>query len=80
MFIDHLDSFDQRKPIVEFLRNLSGQFDRKTRHRANSYVILGDILFRKSSDGGHLMCLSEDEAYLALAKVHEGDRKKQTLN
>ena len=37
-----------------------------------NYVILGDSLFKKSIDGNLLTCLSESEAYIALAEVHEG--------
>ena len=45
---------------------------KKTKNKALNYVILGDSLFRKSIDGNLLTCLSESEAYIALAEVHEG--------
>ena len=83
MFIDHLEPSDWRKPIIEFLRNPSGQFDRK-QGIGPVYMILG---YTYSSDGGLLICLSEDKAYLALVEVPEGiggahqagDRMKWTL-
>ena len=51
-------------------------------------MILGDTLFKKSSNSGLLTCLSENEAHLALVEVHEGicrahqasDRMKWTIN
>ena len=86
MFIDHLEPSDWRKPIIEFLRNPSGQFDRK-QGIGLVYMILGYTLFKNSSDGGLLTCLSEDKAYLALVEVPKGisgahqagDRMKWTL-
>ena len=36
------------------------------------YVLLGGTLCKRSIDNNLLTCLGEQEAYLALAKVHEG--------
>ena len=72
MFIDQLKPSDWRKPIVVCLRNPNGPLNRKIKNRATNYVILGDTLFRRSFDEGLSMCLGEDNAYVALAKVHKG--------
>ena len=72
MFIDQLELSNWRKPIVDYLENPNGSIDRKIRNRATNYVIFGDTLFRRSFDGGLSTCLGEDDAYLALAEVHEG--------
>ena len=70
--LNHLDFSDLRKPIVDYLKYHCGHFYKKIRYRALHYVILGDILFRKSIDSSLLACLHEEDAYTALAKVHEG--------
>ncbi|XP_050877321.1 uncharacterized protein LOC127081078 [Lathyrus oleraceus] len=70
--IDNLTDEDWRKPIVEYLQNATVSTDRKTRYRALSYVLLGSELFKKSSKGILLKCLSESEAYFALSTVHSG--------
>ena len=88
MFIDQLELSDWRKPIVDYLRNPDGSINRKIKNRAMNYVILGDTLCRRSFDGGLSTCLGKDDAYLALAEVHEGicgpqqtsNKMKWTLN
>ena len=44
----------------------------KINYHAISYIIVGDTLFKKSVNGNLLTCLGKDDAYLALAKIHEG--------
>ena len=63
---------DWRKPIAEYLENPNSNASRKLRYKALHYVILGDELYKKSVDGNLLRCLSETEAFIALAEVHEG--------
>ncbi|KAK2354765.1 hypothetical protein QL285_092243 [Trifolium repens] len=70
--IDNLSDGDWRKPIVEYLRNPTGNVDRKTKYRALSYVIFENDLFKKTSEGILLKCLSEAEAYIAISEVHSG--------
>ena len=61
-----------RKLIVEFWRNPNAAVNRKTKNRALNYVIFEDFLFKKYVDGNLLTWLSESEAYIAFAEVHEG--------
>ncbi|WJX40324.1 hypothetical protein P8452_27811 [Trifolium repens] len=70
--IDNLSDGDWRKPIVEYLRNPTGNVDRKKKYRALSYVIFENDLFKKTSEGILLKCLSEAEAYIAISDVHSG--------
>ncbi|XP_025628107.1 uncharacterized protein [Arachis hypogaea] len=70
--LEKLDPEDWRVPIVEYLKNPSLSVDRKLKYRAQSYVLISNVLFKKSVDGNLLTCLGKKEAYLALAKVYEG--------
>ncbi|KAL1363986.1 hypothetical protein AAHE18_03G185900 [Arachis hypogaea] len=70
--LEKLDPEDWRVPIMEYLENPSLSVDRKFKYRAQSYVLINNVLFKKSVDGNLLTCLGEKEAYLALAEVHEG--------
>ena len=86
--IETLDSNDWRKPIIDYLRNPNSNVERKLKFRVLHYVILGDNLFKKSVEGNLLNCLGNEEAYLAMAEVHEGicgahqagEKMKWTLN
>ncbi|XP_057740479.1 uncharacterized protein LOC130957646 [Arachis stenosperma] len=70
--LEKLDPEDWRVPIVEYLENPSLSVDRKLKYRAQSYVLMNNVLFKKSVDGTLLTCLGEKEVYLALAEVHKG--------
>lgn len=61
-----------RKPMVEYLKNLTTSAEQKFRYRALSYILMGDELFKRTPKGVLLKCLSESEAYLALSSVHSG--------
>ncbi|XP_072054237.1 uncharacterized protein [Arachis hypogaea] len=70
--LEKLDPEDWRVPIVEYLENSSLSVDRKLKYRAQSYVLMNNVLFKKSVDENLLTCLGEEETYLALIEVHEG--------
>ena len=70
--IDNLSDNDWRKPIVEYLRNPTGNVDRKIKYRALSYIIFENDLFKKTSEGILLKCLNEAETYIAISDVHSG--------
>lgn len=70
--IDNLTNTYWRKPIVDYLENLTISTERKVRYRALSYTLMGNELFKKTPKGILLKCLSESEAYLALSNVHSG--------
>ena len=63
LFIDQLELLNDRKPIVDCLKNPDGLVDRKIRNRAMNYVNLGNTLFRRSFDGGLSTCLGKNDAY-----------------
>ncbi|KAK2389329.1 hypothetical protein QL285_062925 [Trifolium repens] len=68
--IDNLSDNDWRKPIMEYLRNPTGNVDRKIKYRALSYIVFEDDLFKKTYEGILLKCLNETEAYIAISDVH----------
>ncbi|WJX89440.1 hypothetical protein P8452_71439 [Trifolium repens] len=70
--IDNLSDNDWRKPIVDYLKNPTGNVDRKVKYRALSYIIFENDLFKKTSEGILLKCLNEAEAYIAISDVHSG--------
>ncbi|KAK2395721.1 hypothetical protein QL285_057430 [Trifolium repens] len=70
--IDNLLDSDWRKPIVDYLKNPTGNVDRKVKYRALSYIIFENDLFKKTSEGVLLKCLNEAEAYIAISDVHSG--------
>ena len=44
----------------------------KLKYRALSYVVVGNKLFKKTSEGVLLKCLGETEAYLVVSNTHSG--------
>ncbi|XP_039683800.1 uncharacterized protein [Medicago truncatula] len=55
---------------VQYLENPDGTTCRKVKYRALSYVIMGNELFKKTSEGVLLKCLGETDAYLAVSNTH----------
>lgn len=70
LFINNLGDDDWRKPILNYLENLVGTTCRKVKYRALSYMIVGDELFKKTSEEVLLKCLGETEAYLTVSNTH----------
>jgi hypothetical protein len=46
--------------------------DRKIRRRVLKYTVVNGILYRRTPDGLLLKCLGEEEAKVAMSKVHDG--------
>ncbi|XP_027368832.1 uncharacterized protein LOC113874822 [Abrus precatorius] len=70
--INDLTDQDWRKPLVNYLKDPNIPTDRKTKFRAVKYIIVVNELYKRGVDGTLLRCLSEHEAYIALAEIHEG--------
>ncbi|XP_027343131.1 uncharacterized protein LOC113855699 [Abrus precatorius] len=70
--INDLTDQDWRKSLVNYLKDPNIPTDRKTKFRAVNYIIVVDELYKRGVDGTLLRCLSEHEAYIALAEIHEG--------
>ncbi|XP_058752577.1 uncharacterized protein LOC131625757 [Vicia villosa] len=70
--IDNMADSDWRNSLVQYLNNPVRGTDRKIKYRALNYVILGNELYKKTTEGVLLKCLSEAEAYLAVSEVHSG--------
>ncbi|XP_058198560.1 uncharacterized protein LOC131314085 [Rhododendron vialii] len=63
---------DWRVPIRKFLENPKEKIDRNIKQRAINYVIVGNDLFRKSSDEVLLLCIDKSQAMTVMGEVHEG--------
>ncbi|XP_058181448.1 uncharacterized protein LOC131299892 [Rhododendron vialii] len=63
---------DWRVPIRKFLENPKEKTDRNIKQRAINYVIVGNDLFKKSSDEVLLLCIDKSQAMTVMGEVHEG--------
>jgi len=70
--INNLPDNDWRKPIVDYLENLSDTVSRKIKYRSLSYVIVRNELFKKTIEALLLRCHNENEAFGAISNVHGG--------
>jgi hypothetical protein len=67
-----VDPDDWRTPFVHYLENLGHIADGKVRRQALKYVMLDNILYRRTIDGLLLKCLGLDQSKIAMGEVHEG--------
>ena len=67
-----IDPTDWWKPIIDYLSNPNQHVDRNLKYKSMKYVLLGGTLYKRFVDNNLLTCLGEQEAYLAIAEVHEG--------
>lgn len=72
MNIDEIQPNEWRRQIGDYLQNLGSSSDRKLKFRSLHCTNMGDELYKRSVEGPLLRCLGEIDAYLALAKIHEG--------
>jgi ribonuclease HI len=63
---------DWRCVIKEYIQNPIHVADRKVRCQALKYTLLGEDLYQRTIDGLLLKCLDEEQAKVAMGKVHEG--------
>jgi hypothetical protein len=61
-----------RKPLVDYLQNLSSSVDRKVQRWALKFVLDDGELYRRTADDLLLKCLGPDQDRLAMQEVHEG--------
>ena len=78
----HLDAFlGWRDPIISYLKNETLSDDKakaqKLHHLATRYIILADLLYKKSYSKLHsdpyLRCLSLEEARRVMQEIYDGD-------
>jgi len=70
-----------RSPIISYLKDVTLLDDRaearKLQHMATLYVLLGDILYKKSYSNVHidpyLRCIGPEEARKVMQEIHDGD-------
>jgi hypothetical protein len=65
------DPDDWRTPLVCYLENPGHIADRKAWHQALKYVMLENILYRRTIKGVLLKCLGLDQSTKDMGKVHE---------
>jgi hypothetical protein len=65
------DPNDWRTPLVCYLENPGHIADRKVRHQALKYVMLENILYRRTINGVLLKFFGSDQSRKDMGKVHE---------
>lgn len=68
--IDNMPDNDWQKPMVTYMESPTGMDNRKVKYKALSYMITGDKLFKKTTEGVLLKCIGESEAYLYISEFH----------
>ena len=66
---------DWRSPIIEYLKSPTITAESKAaklRIRAARYILIDDVLYKKSFSLPYLKCLGPKEAQYALREIHEG--------
>ena len=66
---------DWRSSIIEYLKSPTREIkpeSAKLRIRAARYILIDDILYKKSFSLPYLRCLRPDEAQYALREIHKG--------
>jgi hypothetical protein len=57
---------------VDHITNPGHSRDKKIQRQAIKYTLIDDKLYRRTTKGVLLKCLSEEEAKVAMGEVHEG--------
>ncbi|XP_058217034.1 uncharacterized protein LOC131327929 [Rhododendron vialii] len=65
-------SDDWMDPIKNYLLNPNEKVERIVKCRSINYVLLGQDLYRRTSDGLLLLCVSKDQSMRIMGEVHEG--------
>lgn len=60
--MDNIENEDWRRETIEFLKIPRGTTDQKVKHKALSYAIIGNELFKKTPQEVLLKWISESEA------------------
>jgi hypothetical protein len=68
---------DWRQPFINYIREQKVPIDKNLAeqiiHRAKSYVLVGDKLYRRGTSSGVLMkCVSREEGKDILEEIHKG--------
>ena len=70
-----IEAPDWRSPIIEYLKSptiTTESESAKLRIRAARYILIDDVLYKKSFSLPYLRCLGPEEAQYALREIHEG--------
>ena len=66
---------DWRNPVIEYLKSptiATESESTKLRIHAAKYILIDDVLYKKSFNFPYLRCLGSEEAQYALREIHEG--------
>ena len=66
---------DWRSPIIEYLKSPTREAEpesAKLRIRAVRYILINEVLYKKSFNLPYLRCLGPDEVQYAISEIHEG--------
>ena len=70
-----IDVLDWKSPIIDYLRSPIVETNSqlaKLRIQSARYILIEDILYKKSFSLPYLQCLGPNKAQYALRKIHEG--------
>jgi hypothetical protein len=63
---------DWRKILIDHINNPNHSRDKKVRCQVMKYMLVDDKLYRRTTEGLLLKCLSKEEAKAAMGEVHDG--------
>jgi hypothetical protein len=63
---------DWRAALIACIKDLRGSRNRKVYHHILKFMLIDDDLYRRTIDGLLLMCLSDEQARIAIGEVHKG--------
>jgi hypothetical protein len=66
------DDVDWRNNIVKYLMEPGRIKDKKVQRQALKYVMMGDELYRRTTDGLLLKCLGKEQLQIVMGGVHKG--------
>jgi hypothetical protein len=63
---------DWRAALIACIKDPRGSRNRKVYHHVLKFMLIDDDLYRRTIDGLLLMCLSDEQARIAIGEVHKG--------
>lgn len=67
---ENMPNNDWKKPMVTYMESPTRTDNRKVKYKALSYMIIGNKLFKKTTEGVLLKCIGESESYMYISEFH----------
>jgi hypothetical protein len=67
----YMIQIDWRLPLLKCIRDPKKRTDKKVKWQVLKYTSIDDELYRRTIDGMLLKCLGEEQAKVAVQKVHD---------